>query len=200
MFASIHSASQMTWHHTNINSSCMMWHPSDGEAWKDFDKVHLDFEAKPRNVRLKLFSDGFTPYIQSSTIAYSCWPVLVILYSIPPEMCMTKPDMFFICLIPGLSSPKARIDVYLQPLIDDLKRLWIGEWTFDVSHKENFNMWATLIWIINDFPAYDMLSGVGTHEKMGCLHCMGHTKVFTLEMGGKSLWFNCHRRFYKPCF
>ena len=40
-----------------------------------------------------------------------------------------------------------------------------------------------------------MLSSWGTHGKMGCLHCMGHTKAFTLESGGKSSWFDCHRRF-----
>ena len=39
------------------------------------------------------------------------------------------------CIIPGLSSPKVGIDVYLQPLIDDLKRLWVGEWTYNVSNK-----------------------------------------------------------------
>ncbi|CAK8541872.1 unnamed protein product [Lathyrus sativus] len=81
----------------------------------------------PRNVRLGLCSDGFTPYVQASTIAYSRWPVIVTPYNLPPEMCMTKPYMFLTCLIPGLSSPKAGIDVYLQPLVDDLKRLWIRE-------------------------------------------------------------------------
>ncbi|CAK8571848.1 unnamed protein product [Lathyrus sativus] len=195
MFASIHSASQMTWHHTNSNSSGMMRHPSDGEAWKHFDRVHTDFAAEPKNVRLGLCLDGFTPYIQSLAIAYSCWPVIVTPYNNPPEMCMTKPYMFLTCLIPGASSPKAGIDVYLQPLIDDLKRLWIREGTYDVSRRQNFNMRAALIWTINDFPAYGMLSGWGTHGKMGCPHCMGHTKSFTLQMGGKSSWFDYHHRF-----
>lgn len=51
------------------------------------------------------------------------------------------------------------------------------------------------MWTINEFPAYYMLSGWDTHGKMGCLHCMGHTKAFPLEMGGKRLWFDCHCRF-----
>ncbi|CAK8565208.1 unnamed protein product [Lathyrus sativus] len=159
MFASIHSVSQMTWHHTNSNSSGMMRYPSDGEAWKHFDRVHTDFVAEPRNVRLGLCSDGFTPYIISSTIAYYCWPIIFIPYNIPPEMCMTKPYMFLTCLVQGPSIPKAGINIYLQPLIDDLKRLWIGEWTYDVSRKQNFNMRAAFMWTINDFPAYVMLAG-----------------------------------------
>ncbi|CAL5192329.1 unnamed protein product [Lathyrus oleraceus] len=195
MFASMHSASQMTWHHTNQTSSGTMRHPSDGAAWKHFDMIHPDFAAEPRNVRLGLCSDGFTPYVQASGSGYSCWPVIVTPYNLPPEMCMTKPYMFLTCLIPGPKSPKAGIDVYLQPLIDDLKRLWIGEWTYDISCKQNFTMRAALMWTINDFPAYGMLSGWGTHGKMGCPHCMEHSHAFTLEKGGKSSWFDCHRRF-----
>ncbi|XP_058764423.1 uncharacterized protein LOC131637872 [Vicia villosa] len=167
MFASMHSASQMSWYHTNKISSVMMGHPSDGEAWKHFNKVYPEFAAQPRNVRLGLCSDGFTPY--------------------------SNRQPFHILV--GLSSQNARIDVYLQPLIDDLKRLWMGEWNFDVSRKQNFNMRAVLMWKINDFPAYDMLFGWGTHGKIGCPHCMAHTKAFTLEMGGKNSWFDCHPRF-----
>lgn len=72
MFASMHNASQMTWHHTNKISSCIMRHPSDGEAWKHFDRIHTDFTAEPRNVRLGLCSDGFTSYVQASRNGYSC--------------------------------------------------------------------------------------------------------------------------------
>jgi len=39
---------------------------------------------------------------------------------------MIKPYMFLTCLIPGPSNPKASIDVYLGPLIDDLNKLWSG--------------------------------------------------------------------------
>ncbi|CAK8567793.1 unnamed protein product [Lathyrus sativus] len=46
-------------------------------------------------------------------------------------------------------------------------------------------MRASLTWTINDFLAYVMLSKWGRHGKMGCPHCMGNTKVLTLEKGGK---------------
>lgn len=49
---------------------------------------------------------------------------------------MTKPYMVLNFLIPGLSSPRAGIDVYLQPLTYDLKSLWIGEWTYDISRQQ----------------------------------------------------------------
>ncbi|CAL5211853.1 unnamed protein product [Lathyrus oleraceus] len=72
MFTSMHSSSQMTWHHTNKTSSSTMRHRSDGEAWKHFDWIHPNFGAEPRNVRLGLCSDGFTPYVQALGSGYSC--------------------------------------------------------------------------------------------------------------------------------
>jgi hypothetical protein len=44
-------------------------------------------------------------------------------------------------------------------LIDDLKRLWEDVVTYDISRKRNFTMKKALMWTINDFPAYGMLSG-----------------------------------------
>lgn len=120
LYASNETASQMRWHRENKKSSNVLRHPSDGKAWEHFDGVYPGFARDPRNVRLGLCADGFTPYIQASSTPYSCWPVIVTPYNLPPEMCMTKPYMFLTCLIPGSSNPKAKIDVYLQPLIDDL--------------------------------------------------------------------------------
>jgi hypothetical protein len=196
LYASTESAAEMKWHHKNKNNSNILRHPSDGKAWKHFDDVYPDFAREPRNVRLGLCADGFTPYIQASASPYSCWPVIVTPYNLPPEMCMTKPYLFLTCLIPGPKNPKEKIDVYLQPLIDDLHRLWSnGILTYDISTKQNFIMKACLMWTINDFPAYGMLSGWGTQGKLACLHCMKHTKAFTLKAGGKNSWFDCHRRF-----
>jgi len=56
-------------------------------------------------------------------------------------------------------------------------------------------MKATLMWTINDFPAYGMLFGWSTHGKFACPYCMGDIKSFTLKSGGKPCWFDCHRQF-----
>jgi len=48
---------------------------------------------------------------------------------------MTKPYMFLTCLISGPSNTKASINVYLEPLIDDLNKLWSGIWMYDISRK-----------------------------------------------------------------
>jgi len=100
MYASIESTSQMSWYHENIRPPNVLRHPSDGKAWKHFDTVYPDFARDPRNVRLGLCSDGFTPYIQASSAPYSCWPIIVTPYNLPPEMCMTKPNLFLTCFVP----------------------------------------------------------------------------------------------------
>jgi len=105
LFASMKTASHMTWHHSNKIPGVMR-HPSDGEAWKHFDEVYPDFAADPRNVRLGLCSDGFTPYIQASAKPYFCWPIIVTPYNLPPEMCMTKSYMYLVCVVPGPDNPK----------------------------------------------------------------------------------------------
>ncbi|GKB96012.1 hypothetical protein Tco_0982149 [Tanacetum coccineum] len=58
-------------------------------------------------------------------------------------------------LILGPKSPGKDIDVYLKPLIDDLKDLLAlkGVETIDAATGKTFNMRAMLLWTINDFPA-----------------------------------------------
>jgi len=177
----------MSWHYEDRRSSGMLRHPSDGEAWKHFDWEHADFVVNMQNVRLGLSTDGFNPYIQASFSPYSCWPIIVTSYNLPPEMCMTKPYMFLSYVVPGPFNPTVGIDVYLQPLIDDLKKLWSSVMTYDVLRKQNFMMKAALMWTINDFPPYWMLSNWGTHGRLACPYCMENTKAFQLANGGKLL-------------
>ncbi|WVZ15584.1 hypothetical protein V8G54_013150 [Vigna mungo] len=179
------------------SSNGVLHHPFDGEAWKHFDRVHLDFAIEPRNARLGLCSDGFNLYVQASNIPYSCWLVIVTPYNLPPDMCMSKQYMFLTCLIPGPWNPKVGIDVSLEPLIDDLKKVWSGVLTYNISRRQNFIMRAMLMWTINDFPAYGMLSGWSTHGKLACPHCIEHSKGFRLYHRRKNSWFDSHQRFLR---
>jgi len=104
--------------------------------------------------------------------------------------------MFLSTVIPGPRSPGQNIDVCLRPLIDESAQLWSsGALTYDISSKQNFLMRAALMWTINDFPAYGMLSGWSTHGKLTCPYCMENNKAFTLANRGKASFFDCHRRF-----
>ena len=52
LYASNSFVPHMRWHHENRRPPSVMCHPSDGEAWKHFDRTYPDLSAEPRNVRL----------------------------------------------------------------------------------------------------------------------------------------------------
>ena len=105
LYTSKATASHMTWHHTNEKVDGVMSHPSDAEAWKQFDMTYSDFTGEPRNIRFGLCADGFSPHGQYGK-TYSCWPVIVSPYNLPPEMCMKSPYMFLSLIYPGPTNPK----------------------------------------------------------------------------------------------
>ena len=73
---------------------------------------------------------------------------------------MTSPYMFLSLIYHGSKSPEKNIDIFLQPLIEKLKHLLeVGVETYNISTGKRFNMRAALMWAINDFPAYGILSG-----------------------------------------
>ncbi|WMV42845.1 hypothetical protein MTR67_036230 [Solanum verrucosum] len=194
LFMSSKRSPLMRWHHENKANDGIMRHPVDSKAWKKFDELHQSFVVEPRNVRLGLASDGFQPFGCSRT-PYSIWPVVLIPYNLPPWLCMKQENFILSMLIPGPGSPGDAIDVYLQPLIDELKELWETEvCTFDASTKQNFTLYAALLWTINDFPAYGNLSGWSTKGKLACPCCNRETFSIRLTNGKKQCYMG-HRHF-----
>jgi hypothetical protein len=160
-----HASPHMKWHSQGRTKDGVLRHPADGEAWKTFDSRYLVFALDPRNVRLGLASDGFNPFGNMSS-SHSTWPVMLIPYNLPPWMCMKQPYFMLSLIIPGPSAPEQNIDVYLEHLVSELKKLWeVGVQTFDVTSKKYFTMRSPLMWTINDFPAYGDLLGWSTHGR-----------------------------------
>lgn len=59
---------------------------------------------------------------------------------------MKQPYFILSLLIDGPSALRNDIDVYLQPLIEELKELWeVGIKTYDAASKKNFQMHATIL-------------------------------------------------------
>ena len=123
LFASNATAKDMRWHAEHESEDGVMRHCSDSEAWKHFNQTHPDFAAESQNVRLGLSTDGFNLFSQSGQ-QYSSWPVILTPYNLPPWMCMKDEYMFLFIIVPGPKNPKGRLDVFLQPLIAELKTLW----------------------------------------------------------------------------
>jgi len=152
-------SSDMRWHADGLAKDGKMRHPADSKAWKHVDRKYERFARDACNIRLGLASDGFNPFGMQN-VTYTCWPVILIPYNLPPWLCHKQPYWIMSMLIPGPRSPRMNIDVYLRPLIDELKELWVkGVDTWDAKVKRNFKLHAILLWTINDFPAYALLSG-----------------------------------------
>jgi hypothetical protein len=183
----------MRWHVEGRTKDGVLRHPADGEAWKSFDNLHPDFSSNSRNVRLGLTSDGFNLFGNMST-SHSTWPVMLVPYNLPPWICMKQSSFILFFVILGPKSPGMDIDVYLQPLIEELQELWnVGVHTFDVSRKKYFMMRAQLMWTINDFPVYADLSGWLTRGVKACHCCMYSTRSTWLKHEKKYCYMG-HRR------
>jgi hypothetical protein len=182
----------MRWHSDKRKDVAgTMSHPADSFAWKEFDKMYPEFAKEPRNVRLGLATDGFNPFGNMS-LSYSMWPVIVVPYNLPPWMCMKSQFSMMTLLIPGPNAPGKDIDVYLRPLIDELKELWeIGVPTYDKSTDSNFILKAAVMWTINDFPAYANLSGWSTKGFLACPVCNKDTSSQGLR---SKICYMGHRR------
>jgi hypothetical protein len=126
---------------------------------------------------------------------YSIWAVMLLtVYNLPSWMCLKSPNLMLSQIIPGSSDPGKNIDVYLQPLVDDLKDLWNeGIRVYDASKKETFQLHATLLWTINDFPMYRKLSGWVTNENLVCPICNKDILLRCLKYGRK-VCYMCHCR------
>ncbi|XP_040960172.1 uncharacterized protein [Gossypium hirsutum] len=86
----------------------------------------------------------------------------------PRNACMKQSSMILSMVIPGEKGPGNDIDVYMQPLIKELKQLWTRVDAFDSSASESFTLRDCLLWTINDFPAYANLSGWSTKGRVAC--------------------------------
>ncbi|XP_024177982.1 uncharacterized protein LOC112183897 [Rosa chinensis] len=194
MFQSIETSKALTWHATERNKDGLIRHPADSAAWKLVDEKWADFGNEPRNLRLALSTDGFNPFSSLSS-KYSCWPVILVTYNLPPWLVMKRKHMMLTLLISDPKQPGNDIDVYLEPLIDDLKLLWEGvNGVYDAIKNETFTLRALLFWTINDFPAYGNLSGSIVKGYNACPICLDKTKPTRLVHGGK-MAYTIHWRF-----
>jgi hypothetical protein len=111
---------------------------------------------------------------------------------------MKQPYFILSLLIPSPTAPGNNLDVYLEPLIAELKELWdVGVSTYDAYSKQNFQMRATLLWTISDFPEYANLSRWSTKGEFACP--ISHKEIDSqwFKNSGKYCYMG-HRRFLEP--
>ena len=206
MFRSKKLSKLNVWHYFNKSVDGKMRHTADSPQWH-FVNTELEPEAgnemfgrDPQDIHLGLALDGMNPYSEKRS-TQSLTPVIVFNYNLPPWMVTKKYFVMLTLLIPTkLSLTGSNVDVFIQPLVDELQQLWSrrGVRTWDaranmgVSH---FNLRAVLMWTLHDFPAYGLISGLTTAGFKGCPVCGPHTVSRRSKLLRKNVYCNCHRRY-----
>ncbi|XP_035843919.1 uncharacterized protein LOC118490404 [Helianthus annuus] len=92
-------------------------------------------------------------------------------------------------------TPRNDIDVFLDPLIDDLQLLFEeGVETYDAYAQEKFILRAVVLWTINDYPALGTLCGCPYSGFHGCVVCRKETQCCRLPFSSKQSYAG-HRRY-----
>ncbi|XP_052299096.1 uncharacterized protein LOC102608724 isoform X2 [Citrus sinensis] len=194
MFQSPLTAKDLIWHANERVIDGKLRHSADSPSWRLVDQKWPDFAAEERNLQLAISTDEINPH-KNFHSSYSCWPIVMITYNLPPWLCMKRKFMMLTMLISGPRQPGNDIDVYFSPLIDDLKTLWkVGVQIYDAYGQELFTLRAVLLWTISDFPAYGNLSGCSVKGYFACPICGEDTQSCRLKNGKKNVYMR-HRRY-----
>ena len=70
-------------------------------------------------MRFGLATDGVNPFGVQST-SWSTWPVIIVNYNIPPWLSIKKGHLILALIVLGKYKVK-NLDVYMEPLIDELE-------------------------------------------------------------------------------
>ncbi|XP_050246160.1 uncharacterized protein LOC126694124 [Quercus robur] len=181
LYMSRKRAEDMRWYIEKQVNDGILRHPANSQEWKEFDLKHHEFALEPRNVRLGMATNGFNPFGNMNN-NYSMWPVILIPYNLPPWLIMKEPYFMMSLLIPGPNQPGNELDVFLRPLVDELKELWEeGAHTYDASCGMHFQTRAALLWTIHDYPGFNNVSGWRTKGYHACYTCNDEPYLETLE-------------------
>ena len=190
-------ASLMKWQGKNSSTDGKVRSVLDSPAWKEVQKIDSGFFEEIRNVKLGLALDGMNPFADKST-RHSTWPVFLLNYNLPGWMVTKRFFVMLSLLIPGKESvTSGNVDVYLEPLVDELLVLWDGVPAVDMSDSpraNNFRLRGMLLWTIHDYPAYGLISGCVTKGYKGCPVCGPQVESRFSKSLRKNI-FQGHRRY-----
>jgi hypothetical protein len=124
VFSNPRDVELVRWHsekHRKNNEE--IWHPVDGIKWKNFDLQYKPFGSKRKNIRFALSTDGMNLFGENKTV-HSTWPVILTMYNLPTWLCHKRKYLVLSILIQGPKQAGTDIDVFLEPLMKDMAKLW----------------------------------------------------------------------------
>ena len=191
MFRSPAISKLLRFHQNNPNTDeTVMKLVVDSPTWKHITSEYVDptFALEKRNLRFGLSLDGVNPFPHSNT-THSTWPVLLLIYNLPPYLVTEKFFIQLCILISGKDSPTSEnIGVFIEPLVEELQQLWTGIWAqdfLDPIGERRFYLRGILMWTVSDYPALGLISGLSTHGYKACVVCGPETDARSARTGDK---------------
>jgi hypothetical protein len=80
----------------------------DGTQWKKFNLQYPELSPESRNIRT----------------VHSTWSVILVMYNIPTLLCHKRKYLMLSILIQGPKQASIDINVFLEPLMEDMVKLW----------------------------------------------------------------------------
>ena len=180
MFANKEKAKLLCWHEEGRNKDIMLCHLADCAQGRHIDNTYGWFGDDPRNTKFALSTDEMNPYENIST-SHSTLSILLSIVNLPPWLCNKCKYIILSTLVSRPKQPGDRIDIFLQPLVEDLHLLWKGVEVRDAVVNKHFTLYAMLMTTISDNPAHRNLSGQSKRKGQGCSHYLSETCSLWLQ-------------------
>jgi hypothetical protein len=99
----------------------IMSHLADHEAWWALDCFDPEFARDSRSVRHGLSTNSFRHH-NTDNSPYSCWPIFIMPYNLPPNKYLKQGFIFLTLVIPVLRNRRSKKNI-LRLLIEELMEL-----------------------------------------------------------------------------
>jgi hypothetical protein len=115
------------------------------------------------------------------------------IYNLPPWLCHKRKYLLLTTLISGPKQAGVDIDVFLEPLMEDMQKFWeYGVNVWDEYKKEHFNLKPIIFCTINDNPTRLALTGQ-VKGKIGCVICVDQMESIYLPSSSKLVYMQYHK-------
>jgi hypothetical protein len=159
-----------------------------------FDLQYKPFGSESRNIRFALNIDGMNPFGENRTM-HSTWPVNLMIYNLPTWLCYKRKYLMLSILIQCSKQAGTNIDVFLEPLMEDMTKLWNEDvCMWDQYQQDYFTLYAIIFVCIQDAPEGFTLSGQTKGKSGACPVCVDEIASVYLPSSRKLVYMR-HRWF-----
>jgi hypothetical protein len=89
-------------------------------------------------------------------------------YNLPPNKCLKQDFVFLALVISGPKEPRKQMNIFLRPLMKEMKELWQGVDAYDSHLKCRFNLCVAYLWSIHDYLTYAKFADWSVHGQLNC--------------------------------